>query len=97
MTSLALTKLDVLSSFAELPVCRRYRLRDGTETDEFPAHQSDFHTALPVYETLAGWKEPLDGCSSVAELPDAARRYVEFAERELDVGVTLIGTGADPR
>ena len=43
ITSLALTKLDVLSSFAELPVCVRYRLRDGTETDEFPAHQSDFH------------------------------------------------------
>ena len=35
-TSLALTKLDVLSSFAELPVCVRYRLRDGTETEEFP-------------------------------------------------------------
>ena len=56
MTSLALTKLDVLSAFAELPVCVRYRLRDGTETDEFPAHQSDFHHCEPVYETLAGWQ-----------------------------------------
>ena len=35
-TSLALTKLDVLSSFSELPVCVRYRLRDGTETADFP-------------------------------------------------------------
>ena len=61
MTSLALTKLDVLSAFAELPVCVRYRLRDGTETDEFPAHQSDFHHCEPIYETLPGWKEPLDG------------------------------------
>ncbi|HLY94409.1 MAG TPA: adenylosuccinate synthase, partial [Gaiellaceae bacterium] len=92
---LALTKLDVLSHFAELPVCVRYRLPDGTETEHFPAHQSDFHAAQPVYETLAGWDEPLDGCSSVAELPAAARAYVDFVERELEVDVTLIGTGAE--
>ena len=92
---LALTKLDVLSHFAEVPVCVRYRLPDGTETEHFPAHQSDFHGAEPVYETLAGWEEPLDGCSSAAELPAAARAYVDFVERELDVDVTLIGTGAE--
>jgi adenylosuccinate synthase len=92
---IALTKLDVLSHFAELPVCVRYRLRDGAESENFPAHQSDFHAAEPVYELLPGWNEPLDGCVTVADLPDAARRYVEFVERELDVEVTLIGTGAD--
>jgi adenylosuccinate synthase len=90
MTSLALTKLDVLSDFAEIPVCTRYRLPDGTETDEFPAHQSDFHHAAPIYQTLAGWQEPLDGA-----LPPAARRYVEFIEEGLDLEVTMIGTGAD--
>jgi adenylosuccinate synthase len=94
-TSLALTKLDVLSAFAELPVCIRYRLRDGTETDEFPAHQSDFHHAEPVYEVLPGWEESLDEIESPAELPDAARRYVEFVEHELGVEVSLIGTGAE--
>jgi adenylosuccinate synthase len=92
---LALTKLDVLSHFDELPVCVRYRTRDGVETRDFPAHQSDFHAAEPVYETLPGWSEPLDGCASADDLPDAARRYVDFVERELDVQVTLVGTGAD--
>ena len=95
MTSLALTKLDVLSAFAELPVCVRYRLRDGTETDEFPAHQSDFHHCEPVYETLPGWEQPLDGIDNVAELPKAARGYVEFVEQAIGVEVCLIGTGAD--
>jgi adenylosuccinate synthase len=90
MTSLALTKLDVLSDFAEIPVCTRYRLPDGTDTDEFPAHQSDFHHAAPIYEILAGWQEPLDGA-----LPPAARRYVGFIEEALDLEVTMIGTGAD--
>jgi adenylosuccinate synthase len=92
---LALTKLDVLSHFAELPVCVRYRTRDGRETRDFPAHQSDFHAAEPVYEVLDGWQEQLDSCSSVAQLPDAARGYVEFVERELEVEVTLVGTGAE--
>jgi len=44
-----------------------------------------------VYETLAGWGEPLNG----DELPDAARRYVEFVEHELDVEVCWVGTGAE--
>jgi adenylosuccinate synthase len=95
ITSLALTKLDVLSSFDELPVCTAYRLRDGSVTEDFPAHQSDFHHAAPVYETLGGWGEPLDGVGSLEELPDAARAYVEFVERQLDVEVSLIGTGAE--
>jgi adenylosuccinate synthase len=94
-TSLALTKLDVLSAFSELPVCTRYRLRDATETDEFPAHQSDFHHCEPVYEVLPGWEEPLDAVESRAQLPEAARRYVEFVEGELGLEVTLIGTGAE--
>jgi adenylosuccinate synthase len=92
---LALTKLDVLSHFAEVPVCVRYTLRGGEETRDFPAHQSDFHAARPVFQTLPGWSEPLDGCTSVNDLPDAARRYVEFVEGELGVEVTLVGTGAE--
>jgi adenylosuccinate synthase len=95
ITSLALTKLDVLSAFAELPVCVRYRLPDGSETEEFPAHQSDFHKAKPVYETLPGWSEPLDGVADRARLPENARRYVEFVERALGLEVGIIGTGAE--
>jgi adenylosuccinate synthase len=90
ITSLALTKLDVLSSFDEIPVCVRYRLPDRSETEDFPAHQSDFHHCAPVFETLAGWNEPLDGPA----LPDAAADYVSFVADALDVPVTLVGTGA---
>ncbi|HEY6605617.1 MAG TPA: adenylosuccinate synthase [Gaiellaceae bacterium] len=90
ITSLALTKLDVLSHFSELPVCVAYRLRDGTETQEFPAHQSDFHHCRPIYESLAGWSVPLTN-----GLPDAARAYVEFVENALGVEISLVGTGAE--
>jgi adenylosuccinate synthase len=93
-TALALTKLDVLSDFAEIPVCVRYRLRDGTETAEFPAHQSDFHAAEPVYEVLPGWEDQIGDAEELDDLPEAARSYVAFVERELEVPVTLVGTGA---
>ncbi len=90
ITSLALTKLDVLSSFSEVPVCVASRRRDGSETYEFPAHQSDFHHCRPVCETLPGWNEPIaDG------LPDAARAYVDFVEQQLGVEISLVGTGAE--
>jgi adenylosuccinate synthase len=94
MTSLALTKLDVLSDFPELPVCVRYRLRDGSETEHFPAHQSDFHHSEPVWETLAGWSQPLDDVSSLDDLPPAARDYVEFVSHALEVPIELVGVGA---
>ena len=89
-TSLALTKLDVLSAFEEIPVCVRYLLPDGSETEDFPAHQSDFHHCRPVYEVLPGWEEQIsDG------LPDAARGYVEFVQEALGVEIGLVGTGAE--
>ncbi len=93
-TSLALTKLDVLSHFDELPVCVRYLLPDGTETEEFPAHQSDFHHCRAVLVTLPGWNEPIDGVEGFDDLPPAARGYVAFVERELGLQVALVGTGA---
>jgi adenylosuccinate synthase len=95
LTSLALTKLDVLSTFDRLPVCSRYRLPGGEETEDFPGHQSDFHHARPVWETLPGWRRPLDGVADRASLPAAARDYVEFVEREVGVDISMIGTGAE--
>jgi adenylosuccinate synthase len=94
ITSLALTKLDVLSDFAELPVCIRYTQRDGSETEHFPAHQSDFHHAEPVWEVLPGWQQPLDAATSVNDLPTAAREYVEFVSHALGVPIELVGVGA---
>jgi len=94
ITSLALTKLDVLSAFSEVPVCVRYRLRDGTETGDFPPHQSDFHHAEPVWQVLPGWSEPLEEAGSLAGLPPNARAYVEFVADQLEVPIELVGVGA---
>ena len=90
ITSLALTKLDVLSTFAEIPVCVRYRLPDGSETADFPAHQSDFHHCAPVFETLPGGR-------STSTAPSFHPPPAPTSSSSLDalgVPVTLVGTGA---
>ncbi|MDQ3893804.1 MAG: adenylosuccinate synthase [Actinomycetota bacterium] len=95
ITALALTKLDILSEFDELPLCVQYQLRDGTLVSEFPAHQSDFHHARPVYATLPGWRKQLDAVSEFAALPREARGFIAFVEESLAVEVSLVGTGAE--
>ena len=60
------------------------------ETEDFPAHQSDFHHCAPVFEQLAGWGEELSGTA----LPVAGAEYVAFVARALGVPVRLVGTGA---
>jgi adenylosuccinate synthase len=80
ITSLALTKLDVLSAFAELPVCVRYRLRDGTMTADFP-HTRATSTTAGRCRAAAGLGEPLDEVTELEALPENARRYAEFVER----------------
>ena len=94
MTSLALTKLDVLSDvrgaagLRPLPAARR--LRDGA----LPGAPVRLPPCEPVWETLPGWQQPLDDASSLDDLPAAARDYVEFVSHALDVPIELVGVGA---
>ena len=93
LTELVLTKLDVLSEFASIPVCVAYRLPDGTITEEFPAHQSDFHHAEPVWEERPGWNTDISDATEWDQLPQAARDYVEWVADQLGIPVTLVGVG----
>lgn len=96
VSRLHITKLDILSQFDELKIATAYRIR-GKETSDFPADIQDLDHCEPVYETLPGWKTPLPACKSVAELPEAARNYVErIAEfLEVDIATVSYGPGRD--
>ncbi len=93
LTALAVTKLDVLSMFESIPVCTGYQLADGSLAEEFPAHQSDFHHARPVYEELPGWGHDLSAITAYDDLPAQARGYLEFIEGQVGVPVALVGIG----
>ncbi len=72
-TDLFLTKLDVLTGIGEIPICVAYDV-DGTRFDEMPMSQSDFHHAVPIYETCPPGTEDITGCPPFDELPQNARR-----------------------
>ncbi len=96
LTEVAVTKLDVLDGMDELKVCVAYEI-DGKKTKNLPYHQSDFHNAIPVYETLPGWQEPLTELKDKSELPSNAVDYLNFLESEISLPVSLLGVGPKRR
>jgi len=96
LTELFVTKLDVLSGFRTLKVCTAYRT-DGETFEDFPPHQSLFHRAEPVYEELEGWDEDLTRTPSFADLPGAARKYLDRISDLVGapIGVVSIGPGRE--
>jgi adenylosuccinate synthase len=93
LTALAVTKLDVLSGFDRLKVCTRYRSAEGAELDYFPYHQTVLHHSVGEYEELPGWSEDLSECRSEADLPVAARDYLQFMSEFVGVPIALVGVG----
>ena len=92
--SLILTKLDVLDTLAEIPVCVGYKL-DGREVTRMPATNLQLDRIQPVYENLPGWKASTRGISKLSDLPAAARDYLKFLEERTGVEVGCISTGPE--
>ena len=93
MTSLAITKLDVLSGLETLRVAVRYRSREGALLDSFPYHQSILHSATPEYEELPGFDADITDCRSEADLPPQARAYLDYIADFVGVPISLVGVG----
>ena len=97
-TSFAITKLDVLNDYDELPVCVAYKI-DGKETKYFPASISKLERAEPVYKIMKGWKGWNDTASVVkggyGTLPKEMRTYIEFIEDHMNVPADIISIGPD--
>ena len=93
LTSLAITKLDVLSGFDEIKVATRYRGRDEAIFEDFPYHQSVLHHATGEYETLQGWQEDIGGARTREDLPQAARDYLDFIAERTGVPIAVVGVG----
>lgn len=90
-TDVALTVLDALGYLDEIPVCVAYEL-DGQRIDSFPP-TAKLKRCKPILEKLPGWKCDIKGIKRYEDLPENARRYVEFAEKHLGVPVTMVSNG----
>ena len=91
-TDLFVTKLDVLTGIGEIPICVAYDV-DGVRHDEMPLTQSDFHHAVPIYETMPAWDEDITGCTTLEELPEKARDYLARLEELSGCRISYVGVG----
>jgi len=92
LDALALTKLDVLDEFEEIPVCTGYNVR-GERWRTFPAFAVAHDDYKPEYRVMKGWKTSTAGVTSYDDLPPAAKDYIKFIEDETECPATIVSTG----
>ncbi len=94
LTEIFLTKLDILSPLETLKVCVAYDI-DGRRVEHLPYHQTDLHTARPIFEELPGWGTDICDARTLGELPTAARDYVIALGDLAKVPVSYVGVGPE--
>ncbi|MBI5072558.1 adenylosuccinate synthase [Candidatus Woesearchaeota archaeon] len=92
MTSVVLTKLDVLDDFDEINICVGYEI-DGKKIVDFPSNAALLSRANPIYDPVPGWKCSTADCRSFAALPAAAQSYVRRIEKEIGASIGIISVG----
>ena len=92
-TSIALTKMDVLSYLDKIPVCAHYELR-GEVIDYFP-FPAVLSEAKPVIEYMEGWKCDISGARKWEDLPGAAQKYVEYIEQAIGCHIGYVSVGPE--
>lgn len=92
ITSMVLTKMDVLNTFETIKVCTSYKV-DGKSVDSFLSASSG--AAEPMYTELKGWNTNINQCREMQALPQEARDYVKFIENYVGVPVDVVSVGPD--
>ncbi|MGE3541628.1 MAG: adenylosuccinate synthase [Candidatus Tectimicrobiota bacterium] len=92
VSSLALTKLDVLDPLPSLSICTGYRYK-GAVLRDMPSDVAILQQVEPVYEELPGWQQNTFGLTEYKAFPDAAKRYMDRLAQVVDCEISLISTG----
>ena len=94
LTEIALTKLDILSGFKELPVCVAYDI-GGKEIKEMPASLNEYRAAKPIYKNLSGWDKLPDKIweKGFDLLPNPIKDYIKYIEEEVECPVKIVSVG----
>ncbi|MEB3295769.1 MAG: adenylosuccinate synthase [Synechococcales bacterium] len=90
---LAVTKLDVLDTLAEIKVCVAYEI-DGQRCQDFPTNAAQFARCQPIYETVPGWQQSTEQCRSLEDLPKQALDYLKFLAELMAVPIAIVSLGA---
>ena len=90
---LAITKLDVLDTLAEIKVCVAYEV-NGERRTHFPSNAREFAQCQPIYETLPGWQQSTADCRKLEDLPQPALDYLKFLAELMEVPIAIVSLGA---
>ena len=94
VTSLCITKLDVLDQFAEIKICTAYE-RNGKHVDTPASLLNKSRQCVPVYERVSGWGTQTAGIRTWQDLPGQAKRFLERLSELTEVSVDIVSTGPD--
>lgn len=94
VTSIAITRLDVLDPFPSIQVCTAYTI-DGKTVSTPPASIGAFNRAVPVYEELPGWQAESTGARKFDELPENAQRYVKRLGQLIGRPIEIVSVGPE--
>ncbi len=94
ISSICLTLLDVLGGLKEIKVCTSYSYK-GEKISTLPASNSVLKECTPNYVSLKGFQEDISKVKTFDELPENAKKYIEFLEKELEIPVSVFSVGPD--
>ena len=94
LTSIALTKLDVLDSFDEINICTSYEY-NGNKVENFPASLEMLSQCKPVYESYPGWKENISEITNFNNLPQNTKNYIQAIEKYCGIPAKYISVGVN--
>jgi adenylosuccinate synthase len=94
ISSLVVTKLDVLDDLAEIPVCVGYKVK-GKKTSEIPPDAAGYEKLECVYRRMPGWRTPTGAVKSWGKLPPKAREYLNFLAAETGAKIAMVSTGPE--
>jgi len=92
ITSVAITKLDVLSCFDKINVCVGYEF-NGKQIKNYPSDVDILSEVKPIYEVLDGWNTDISGCLSYEELPALTKEYLKFIAAKANIKIGIISVG----
>lgn len=92
-TAMAITKLDVMDTFETVCACVGYLDKEGNEIDYMPASIRKLGEVTAKIQEFPGWMTDTTKCSQWDELPENAKNFINFIERELAVPIRWVGVG----
>ena len=94
LSELMLTKMDILSGLDELKLATAYEI-DGARHEYPPVTNEQLERAIPIYETLPGWREEISQCRGFDDLPAAAQAYIQRVAELCDLPIDIVSVGPE--